>query len=63
MNKIVFVKIGSQYVTSDGSLSPSQSDALRITVPFSTDPNVDNAHPRIVTVRPKPGSPTFADLD
>jgi hypothetical protein len=61
MTKTIIVKVGSHYVTSDGSLSPSQSDALRIGVPFSADPNVNNATARIVTLRTK--NVGVADLD
>lgn len=51
MNIIKIVKVGSQYVTADGTLSPSQSDALRIVVPMSADPNVDTPSVRVVNLR------------
>lgn len=51
MSKIVLVKVGSQYVTADGLLSPSQSDALRIAVPQSSDPNVPSVSARIVALK------------
>lgn len=49
MVKTVIVKIGSLYVTSDGGLSPSQSDALRIDVPQSCGDQT--ASPRIVSLK------------
>lgn len=52
--RTVIVKVGSLYVTSDGSLSSSQSDALRIDVPGSHDPNVVQAQPRVVTLKTRP---------
>jgi hypothetical protein len=49
--KIVMVKVGSQYVTDGGGLSPNQGDALRIVVPQSGDPNVPTPNARIVSLK------------